>query len=482
MGAGLLTCVPASALSGGTQISDSAYAFVGRLEVGTPGVDGHGCSAALIDSSWIVTATSCFGGAGLQAGAPPKPTTVTLGRTATNAGYTAQVTYVAPKPDRDVTLGLLNAPVTGITPATVSTTAPAAAETLLAVGYGRTTDTWAPDQARIAPFIVTTTTDTTTALTGADGVDTCQGDAGGPALRQHAGAVELVALHSTTWQHGCLLSHETRQGSTEARVDNITDWIRQQTATISIRNANGLCLDLGSNAPGTKVVTVTCQAGNLSQQWRVLSDGTIRNYNGLAMDIGSNNPGELVVTAVVQAGNPSQQWQVLADGTIRNHNALCADIGANATGTPVGTATCSVGNSSQQWTVGELHAVSGKIRNHNGLCADLTSNTTGTWMITAACQPAGSASQQWTAPIDGTIRNANGLCLDLGSNAPGTPIGTAACQAGGWISQQWRVLSNGTIRNYNGLVMDIGTNAAGATVIIANTQPGNPSQQWTMGG
>ncbi|MEV6648090.1 ricin-type beta-trefoil lectin domain protein [Amycolatopsis sp. NPDC051371] len=463
-------------------MTDSAYAFVGRLEVGSPGVDGNGCSAALVDTSWIATATSCFGGTGLQAGAPPKPTTVILGRTATNTGYTAQVTYVAPTSDRDVTLGLLNAPVTGITPATVSTTAPASAESLLVAGYGRTADTWAPDQARIAPFTVNATTDTTASVTGADGVDTCQGDAGGPTLRQRAGTVELVALHSTTWQHGCLVSHETRQGSTEARVDNITDWIRQQTATITIRNANGLCMDLGSNAVGTKVVTVTCQAGFTSQQWRVLSDGTIRNYNGLAMDIGSNAAGALVVTAVVQSGNPSQRWQVSSDGTIRNANGLCADIGANAGGTPIGTATCGVGNASQQWAVGELHALSGKIRNHNGLCADLTSNNPGSRMITAVCQPSGWPSQQWTAPIDGTIRNANGLCLDLGSNAPGTPIGTAACQAGGGTSQQWRVLPDGTIRNYNGLTMDIGSNVAGTTVVIATAQPGNLSQQWTMGG
>jgi hypothetical protein len=225
---------PTAAASGGSSAPDGAYPFVGRLDVGHPGAGGRSCSATLIDSPWILTATSCFGDTGFQTGPPPQPTTVTLGRTATNPGRTAHVTYVTPKPGTNVSLGLLDAPITDITPPALSTTAPALGETLTAVGYGRTADTWVPDQARVATVTVNTTTDITATMTSTGGMDTCLGDAGGPALRQAGTTTQLVALHSTSWQHGCLAVAETRQGGTEARIDNITDWIRQITHSTDI--------------------------------------------------------------------------------------------------------------------------------------------------------------------------------------------------------------------------------------------------------
>ncbi|GHG00159.1 MULTISPECIES: S1 family peptidase [Amycolatopsis] len=235
-------------ISGGSSAPDGAYPFVGRLDVGHPGAGGRSCTATLINSSWILTATTCFGDAGLQTGAPPQPTTVTLGRTATNAGRIAHVTSVTPKAGTNVTLGHLDTPVTDITPPALSTTAPAPGETLTAVGYGRTADTWVPNQARIAPVTVAATTDTTTTITSTGGMDTCQGDAGGPALRQIGTATELVALHSTSWQHGCLAVAETRQGGTESRIDNITDWIRQITyaTDIALTDTRAMRLQNGS--------------------------------------------------------------------------------------------------------------------------------------------------------------------------------------------------------------------------------------------
>ncbi|MDX3194106.1 trypsin-like serine protease [Streptomyces sp. MN03-5084-2B] len=235
-------------VSGGSSAPGGAYPFVGRLNVGHPGAGGRSCSATLIDSFWILTATTCFGDTGLQTGAPPQPTTVTLGRTATNAGRTAHVSSVTPKPGTNVTLGLLDAPVTDITPPALSTTAPAPNETLTAVGYGRTADTWVPDQARATNVTVNTTTDTTATTTSTGGMETCQGDAGGPTLRQTGTATELVALHSTSWQHGCLAVAENRQGGTEARTDNITDWIRQITyaTDISLTGSRAMRLQNGS--------------------------------------------------------------------------------------------------------------------------------------------------------------------------------------------------------------------------------------------
>ncbi|MDT8915120.1 ricin-type beta-trefoil lectin domain protein [Amycolatopsis sp. PS_44_ISF1] len=479
--AGLVLSTPAQAISGGTAAPDGTYAFTGRLDVGQPGIDGRACSATLIDPSWIITTSTCFADTSLHSGPPPKPATVTFSRaTPTSTRAVRGVSYLIPRTDRNVTLALLDTPVTGITPAPLGSTGPVVGESLTGVGYGRTSDTWLPEQARIASFTVNATTGTTATLTGANGVDTCKGDAGGPALRQSAAKTELVAVHSTSWQHGCLTVGETRQGSVESRVDDLTGWVQQQLASTPIRNADGLCMDLGANDPGTKVVTTTCRAGNTSQQWRTLPDGTIRNYNGLALDIGSNAEGTPVIIATARPGNTSQHW-TRPDGTIRNYNGLCADLGANAPGTTVVIAPCRGGAASQQWSVGDLHEVSGKIRNHNGLCADLSSNKPGTIVGMTACRPAEWASQHWSAPIDGTLRNTNGLCMDLGANDPGTTVGMTACQASN-PSQQWRVMADGTIRNYNSLVMDLGSNAEGTPVIIATARPGNTSQQWTLGG
>ncbi|RJQ89986.1 ricin-type beta-trefoil lectin domain protein [Amycolatopsis panacis] len=479
--AGILVSAPAQAISGGTPARDGTYAFVGRLDTGRPGVDGRACSATLLSPSWIITASSCFADTA-QAGPPPKPTSVTFGRTAPSIARIARgVSYLAPRTDRNVTLALLDAPVTNIKPAKPSAAGPATGESLTGAGYGRTTDTWVPGQAHSAAFTVNAATDTAVTMTGANGTDTCKGDAGGPLLRQAPDdTAELVAVHDTSWQHGCLAVTETRQGSTESRVDNLVDWIGQQTASMPIRNANGLCMDLGADAPGTKVVITSCQEGNTSRQWRALPDGTIRNHNGLTLDIGSNADGTPVVIATARPGYTSQQW-TRPDGTIRNHNGLCADLGANRPGTTVVITPCRNGATSQQWGMSALRTVSGKIRNHNSLCADLYSDRPGTTVTMSACRPPEHDSQHWTAPIDGTIRSTNGLCMDLGANEPGTRVGTAACLLGN-PSQQWRMQDDGLIRNYNGLVMDLGSNAEGTPVVIATAKPGYASQQWTLGG
>lgn len=59
-----------------------------------------------------------------------------------------------------------------------------------------------------------------TAHTPADAT-TCKGDLGGPALRTVGGGFELVAVHHTSWQKGCLAETGTRSGTTELRVDDV---------------------------------------------------------------------------------------------------------------------------------------------------------------------------------------------------------------------------------------------------------------------
>jgi hypothetical protein len=116
----------------------------------------------------------------------------------------------------------------------------------------------------------------------------------------------------------------------------------------SIKNYNGLCMDIGSNAPGT-VVGITYCGPLTSQRWYQFPDKTIRNFNGLCMDIGSNAPGTKVGLAYCRPGYTSQQWTSYYDHTIRNSNGLCMDIGSDAPGTPVGITTCQPNFTSQKW-------------------------------------------------------------------------------------------------------------------------------------
>jgi hypothetical protein len=64
-----------------------------------------------------------------------------------------------------------------------------------------------------------------------DTANTCKGDAGGPALRQTASGVELLALHDTSWQTGCYAETRTQLGAVESRLDDIADWVALVTGT-----------------------------------------------------------------------------------------------------------------------------------------------------------------------------------------------------------------------------------------------------------
>jgi secreted trypsin-like serine protease len=109
-------------------------------------------------------------------------------------------------------------------------------------GYGRTATEWVPGRLHAAPFTVQSVTAATLALTGAAG-DTCKGDSGGPAFRESGGQAELVALNDTSWQHGCLGETGTNQGSYEVRVDDLGDWITQQTTDPVAAVAFGVSTD-----------------------------------------------------------------------------------------------------------------------------------------------------------------------------------------------------------------------------------------------
>lgn len=218
--------IPAYGVVDGAEVADGTYGFVAHLAIGAPGV-GRACTGALIDPQWVITAAACFGQP--TAGKPAEATTVTLSRAdlTGSAGQVRTATRLVPHPDRDVVLVKLNQPTT-IAPVALGTTAPGEGEVLRLAGYGRTATRWVPDRLHTAQFTVGTVG---TALLDVTGVEPgqpslCKGDAGGPALRESGGTVQLVALHHASWQGGCFGSDETRRGATETRIDDLAGWIR----------------------------------------------------------------------------------------------------------------------------------------------------------------------------------------------------------------------------------------------------------------
>ncbi|WP_158888180.1 FG-GAP-like repeat-containing protein [Amycolatopsis anabasis] len=229
LAATLLCTAPAHAVAGGSPAPDGAHRFVAKIDMA-----GRSCSGALIDPQWVITTSSCFAenGQPVTAGPPKRPARVTVGRTVLSRedGHVLPAVYLAPRADRNLVLVWLGSAVNDVPPLRISDRAPAQGEVLRAAGFGRTKTEWVPDRLQTATFSVNAVKDTAFDIVGESPRDAalCQGDSGGPAFRELAGGgVELVGLHSASWQNGCLGSAETRQGATETRLDGIRDWLEE---------------------------------------------------------------------------------------------------------------------------------------------------------------------------------------------------------------------------------------------------------------
>ncbi|GFJ76440.1 hypothetical protein Phou_006200 [Phytohabitans houttuyneae] len=250
--------VPALGIADGAPDTGAAYGFVSRIDVGP---EKRGCSGTLVDPEWIVTVKSCLTGAVPVPGGPP----LTPIRASVGTAVDQPVVEIQGHPDRDLLLARLGKPVTGVTPVRIGTTAPHAGEALQVAGYGRTATEWAPERAHSGTFTVQSVAAGTIDVAGdpAASATVCQGDAGGPALRQIAGGVELVAVSSLSWQGGCLgvPATEVRRGAVQTRVDNVKEWIQQTLRESFVRlNPSGQVLDTRSGlgaAAGTRAARST---------------------------------------------------------------------------------------------------------------------------------------------------------------------------------------------------------------------------------
>ncbi|WP_327030949.1 trypsin-like serine protease [Micromonospora sp. NBC_01740] len=222
--AGLLGVSPAQAVTGGAAVSDGSFAFAAKIEVG-PGLKA--CSGALVDPWWVLTAKSCFSvdGQPVVAGTPAKPATVTVGRSdlTASSGAVVPVFRIVPHPNRDVVLVRLAARVDAA-PVPLGA-APTVGEQLTVAGFGRTATTWVPDQLHTGTFAVQGVNAGTLAILGSGQAAICRGDLGGPTVRMVNGQPQLVALHHTSWQGGCLAETETRREAVETRVDDLGSWL-----------------------------------------------------------------------------------------------------------------------------------------------------------------------------------------------------------------------------------------------------------------
>ncbi|OJF14535.1 S1 family peptidase [Couchioplanes caeruleus] len=264
LGAGLLGATPVHAVGGSANVPNDAYGFAARIDVS--GV--RACSGALVAPQWVVTSAVCFAEPGkpVVAGAPPRAASVTVGRVVSAAKPLA-VTRIVPHAERDIVLAKLQSRVTGVTPVAISKAAPAIGEVLRAAGFGRTKTQWLPDELHVAAFAVSGVRVDAVDLARQDAAaGICKGDAGGPLLRETGGRVELVAIHRTAGQSGCLGSSDTGKDAVDTRVDDVAGWITQTTA----RTADNIRAFYGYDGVRTALFTFANQGGSAltaTQSW-----------------------------------------------------------------------------------------------------------------------------------------------------------------------------------------------------------------------
>lgn len=328
--AGLILPAPAMAVTG-PEAAAGQFASVVKLSVGDE-ANSRGCTATLVDESWVATAGSCFAatpGQQVPAGKPALKSTVVLGD-----GKAVEVVELAPRTDRDLVLARLAEPARGVAGAKRAAAVPAVGAALTAVGFGRTKTEWVPDRLHTGSFKVDSAAATSLAITGKGTDALCKGDTGGPLLNA---AGELVGVNSRSWQGGCLgmPATETRTGAVSSRIDDLGDWILQVRAT----------------TPGWKAEALV-QAGSGLYQGIRLADGTWTGFTDVQSKAGTV-PGGVRTAAVAGIGSDTHVVALGGDGRLRHtirkadgswgaFGDLSAEAGALSNITQV--STVSIGN------------------------------------------------------------------------------------------------------------------------------------------
>ncbi|MET9229638.1 ricin-type beta-trefoil lectin domain protein [Lentzea sp. NPDC003310] len=465
----VLAGTAASAVGGGTTVGNDAHRYVAKIQ-GPAGA----CTGSLVAPLWVLTAKNCVPHD--ANGVPTGPTTLTVGRgdlTGT-AGRVQKATKVVPRADRDVALVKLSIPVIDLPFLPLATTAPASGASVQVIGYGRTTDTWVPDKAGIAPFTVGALGSATFAMTSPTGKDTCKGDAGGPTLLDG----KLAGITSTSWQHGCLTVTETRQGGTQARVDDIAPWIRQTIDVVpagTITGPAGKCVEnvYARLLNGNPVQYHSCNVGG-TQNWVVATSGMIELQNKCVEVAGGATANGTKIQLATCVDDPRQNWTAGPDGSFRALGK-CLDVtnGVNANGTPMQLHDCN-GTAAQRWTgaFGTLQAF--------GRCLDLPGAyaTEGNQLQLHDCN--GTAAQQWR-PADGKITTA-ARCMGVAgdSTVTGTLIEIFDC--GGTPGQRWLPRDDGSILNPpSGKCLDLRYgDTSDFTPLQLHECNGTVAQKWTI--
>lgn len=315
---GVLTALPAHAISGGTAATDGAHGYTAYVRVGT-----KTCSGVLVDQQWVLTAARCFGAPGqVRPGAPAERTVVTVGRTklAHGSGEVVEVQSIATQTGRDVVLAKLADPVADVAPVPL----PGAAgfttgEQLTVTGYGALAAT-SEDEDRLhsAAFALGAVTgkELTFGAATPTGADLCSGDLGGPVLRQRDGALELGGIITSAKQRNCLGETEQTASSAAERVDDLAAWIKENVAASRANPAvadSGI-VELTNNITGGCLsgdTTATCGSGRSAQEFELLGAGEHKRLRNLHSRQCLGIDGNSLAPQACDANNPAQGWALL---------------------------------------------------------------------------------------------------------------------------------------------------------------------------
>ncbi|MEU8659743.1 FG-GAP-like repeat-containing protein [Actinoplanes philippinensis] len=321
---------PSAAVTGGSAVADGEHRFAVHL---TDGVS-HGCTGTLVSPYWILTAKDCVTNA-------EGPIKAQIGKAnlTTSTGHDRTIVRSVTHPTLNLALSRVAVPVTDVAVPRIGATAVAAGESLTILGYGRTNSTWVGrlHQATVAVTGVEAGT-LAIASTTPDAPTTCKGDAGGPAIRQTATGVEVVAVHSASYQGGCLGETATRRDAVETRLDVAAGWI---AATVAVRprtdfNDDGKADIAGINPADDMVLHTGDGAGKVALQglmwpgtgrWAgshafTAGDFTSDGFNDIAIIDSQNNMRLYTGDGTGQLTNAGLMWTT--GGLWANHHAFTA--------------------------------------------------------------------------------------------------------------------------------------------------------------